>query len=251
MKVKCAICNKEMERKPSHVKKYKHLFCSDECKRKGATLKLIEKYKEYLQVEDMKEWLYQKYIVERLSLRQIMKLLNTNANNSIRSMLKFYDIEIRHGSEAIKTQWENNDKRRKETANLAKNTILTEESRNKIKEKMKTEEYRKKQSLSKIGEKNPSYNPNLDRINNNSRSIAGNTIWRRNILEKYNYKCDKCNSKDNIQTHHLYNWSSHPEKRFDIDNGVCLCKKCHDEFHKKYGQKNNNPEQYKEYKESD
>lgn len=219
----CAICNKEIDRKPSHIKKYKHLFCSDECKRKGATLKIIEKYKEYLQIEDMKEWLYQRYIVERLSIRQIMKLLNTNANKGISSMLEFYGIEIRHGSEAIETQWENNDERRKEQSELFIEKVLDGNSC--IKDKLNDEEYIK--------------------FKYSKRRVDGYNKWRNSIVKKYNHKCDICGSEEDIQTHHLYNWKDYPDKRFDVENGVCLCKKCHVEFHSKYGRENNTPEQYK------
>lgn len=246
MKVNCYKCNKEIDRKPSHIARSKYCLCSD-CRKYASTLKMIDKYTEQLQIDDMGKWLYEKYITERLSIRQIMKLLDTKANNGISSMLNYYDIPVRHGSEAVETQWENNDERREQQRSNC-NHLHTKESRDKLREVMQTDEYRNKSSKAKLGEKNPMYNPDLDRVNNNSRSISGNKLWRKEIMDKYGHKCDICSSKDRLQTHHLYNWSEYPEKRFDINNGVCLCEDCHIRFHGKYGQRHNTPEQYEEFK---
>lgn len=60
-----------------------------------------------------KEQMYQWYVVEKKSYRQIMKLIGTKNNRKVRKLLEQYDIPIRRGSEAVKTQWLNNDKRRK------------------------------------------------------------------------------------------------------------------------------------------
>ena len=80
------------------------------------------------------------------------------------------------------------------------------------------------------------------------RKSKYNRIWVKEVKEKYNYTCDVCGSKENLHSHHLYNWADYPDYRFELDNGVCLCKKCHFEFHKIYGKKNNTKEEYLEYK---
>ena len=39
--------------------------------------------------------------------------------------------------------------------------------------------------------------------------------------------------------HHLYSHHKNEDLRYDVSNGVTLCKECHLDFHRKYGLKNN------------
>lgn len=74
--------------------------------------------------------------------------------------------------------------------------------------------------------------------------------WRFYIFKSHNFSCDICGNNDYVEAHHLYNYKDYPELRFEKGNGVCLCQDCHIDFHRKYGKKNNTPEQYFEYKKS-
>ena len=35
-----------------------------------------------------------------------------------------------------------------------------------------------------------------------------------------------------IQAHHIKLWKDYPDLRFEVDNGVTLCKRCHIEIHR-------------------
>lgn len=59
--------------------------------------------------------------------------------------------------------------------------------------------------------------------------------WRLEVYKKDNYCCVKCNSKKNINAHHIYSWKHHPELRYEISNGITLCEECHITLHQKYG----------------
>jgi hypothetical protein len=102
---------------------------------------------------------------------------------------------------------------------------------------------------SHIGENNPRYNNNLtneERLL--KRDLKENIDWRNQIFKKDNFTCRKCKKRNtNLNAHHIQNYSNYKDKRFDINNGVTLCEKCHKFFHKKYGRKNNNINQLNEF----
>lgn len=73
-------------------------------------------------------------------------------------------------------------------------------------------------------------------------------LWRSLVFKRDGYKCLKCNIIGSfLNAHHIENFSEHPDKRFDINNGITLCKTCHNNFHKNYGRTNNNRKQIEEY----
>jgi len=73
-------------------------------------------------------------------------------------------------------------------------------------------------------------------------------IWRNSVYQRDNYICQKCKTKKPyIEAHHIFNWNDNPDKRYDIQNGITLCRECNVEFHRQYGKKCNNFKQLKEY----
>lgn len=72
-------------------------------------------------------------------------------------------------------------------------------------------------------------------------------MWKSRVHERDGYKCQCCGSFDDIESHHKDGWNWCIERRFDLDNGVSLCKFCHADFHKIYGRRNNTEMQYIEF----
>ena len=105
---------------------------------------------------------------------------------------------------------------------------------------------------SKVGNKNPNYNPNLtdeERLSYRYQ-LGGNNFrkWSKQIMERDNYTCQICNQHSGkLNAHHLNGWNAFPEQRFDLDNGVTLCTDCHKDFHSQYGYGDNTREQFDEY----
>lgn len=57
--------------------------------------------------------------------------------------------------------------------------------------------------------------------------------WRLSVFERDNYTCESCGKKSGngkkiiLQAHHIEQFSENKEKRYDVNNGVTLCKECH------------------------
>lgn len=102
----------------------------------------------------------------------------------------------------------------------------------------------------RFGKNNPNYNPNkTDEEREKERLIEGYGVWRNSVFSRDSYTCKCCgdNRGGNLQAHHIESWNIAKDRRLDISNGITLCKKCHKNFHDKYGYGNNNSEQLKEF----
>lgn len=53
--------------------------------------------------------------------------------------------------------------------------------------------------------------------------------WANDVKERDTYVCQKCGSniKEEIHAHHIVPWADSVALRFDISNGISLCRKCH------------------------
>lgn len=54
--------------------------------------------------------------------------------------------------------------------------------------------------------------------------------WRLDVFKRDGFKCKKCGSKKGINAHHIKRWAKYPSLRFDVNNGITLCRKHHREL---------------------
>ena len=59
--------------------------------------------------------------------------------------------------------------------------------------------------------------------------------WKKQVLVRDNYTCQNCGIEENLVVHHIKKFSENKQLRFDVNNGITLCRKCHKEVHKNEG----------------
>ena len=71
------------------------------------------------------------------------------------------------------------------------------------------------------------------------KKFSGSLLLKRAVKERDNYRCKHCGRGElggiTLHIHHLQTVRNHPELALNMDNLVCLCNECHNEFHSIYG----------------
>ena len=54
--------------------------------------------------------------------------------------------------------------------------------------------------------------------------------WRKKVYSRDKFRCKMpgCTSNYRLQAHHIKKWSSAAILRYDVDNGITLCRSCHE-----------------------
>jgi 5-methylcytosine-specific restriction endonuclease McrA len=102
--------------------------------------------------------------------------------------------------------------------------------------------YRKKYTLDKYDiffcsweceKKHQSISRRVSELPESWRSRSEYKTWRKRVLDRDLHTCKICGSKKNPVAHHIIEAQDSPDLRYDIDNGITLCKKCHIAIHVK------------------
>lgn len=54
--------------------------------------------------------------------------------------------------------------------------------------------------------------------------------WRGAVIERDGGFCRLCHSTDKLEVHHIKRFATHPDVRWDVENGLTLCHDCHVSF---------------------
>jgi len=120
--------------------------------------------------------------------------------------------------------------------NYSPNTQFKKGHQGYWKGKKRSEEYRLKMSKVMSGETSSFWKGGITPINQLIRTSAEFKIWRNSVFERDDYTCQQCEKRGgDLNAHHIKSFADYPEQRFDVENGMTLCVKCH---RKTFGGKN-------------
>ena len=147
-----------------------------------------------------KDFLVEKYVLKRMSLPEIAKEMNCS-DDCVSNWLKKHNIKRRTISESLK---------------------------GKKKPDYMIPIFRERAKKQFTGNNNPNWKGGVTSKHHSFRTNSEYRIWQRAIWERDNYICALCTSWSKPQAHHIlplwHSWG----KRLDMNNGITLCKKCHE-----------------------
>ena len=96
-----------------------------------------------------------------------------------------------------------------------------------------------------IGERAGQWKGGATLANERARRSAELRTWRLAVYSRDGYRCQDCGTRNELHAHHIKYWSTHPDLRFVVGNGVTLCIDCHGKRHgrnlRKFRRKNSAP----------
>lgn len=89
------------------------------------------------------------------------------------------------------------------------------------------------------GENSPNWQGGKSREYRRIRNSAKFRRWRIAVFERDDYTCQVCGDRSGngkvvmLHPHHILSFTKYPKIRFEVDNGITLCKDCHYIIHNK------------------
>lgn len=131
------------------------------------------------------------------------------------------------------------EEHKKKISEALKDRVFSEETIQKFIGKKQTLETKIKKRETQIGSKGPGWKGGICTENQINRHSLFFKEWKRKVLERDNCTCQKCGTKNDnnnetqIQAHHIKPFAKYPELRYEINNGITLCKNCHKNEHRR------------------
>lgn len=89
-------------------------------------------------------------------------------------------------------------------------------------------------------------NNEVNVVINRNQETPGYDAWRGEVIAR-DKVCQCCGLDKHLQAHHIFGYAEHPELATDVNNGLVLCKFCHEKYHSIYGLKDINPRDLVEF----
>lgn len=257
------------------------MFKSDICKLFNTDIILLNKLiEEYSIVEPNREPLYRnkEWLNKAYSEKNVIEIVNDF--NITLSCLNYYidkfeinrnkcvDIRIIINKEKFQEMYIKNQL---SITEISKQTGLTQDSISTLIDEYKIDrrtfntamylksssfESRKKRSAIVQKISLDQWNGFVNTENSRERKTAKYREWRNSVFEKDHYTCQVCfKTGEYLQAHHIKNFSKNIDNRYEIENGITLCKEDHSpnsskSFHSIFGNRNNSEKQIDEYVEN-
>jgi hypothetical protein len=95
-----------------------------------------------------------------------------------------------------------------------------------------TKEYREKMSLAMkrlVSEgRHNFWKGGLTEKNKLARTRLVYKLWREAVFKRDDWTCQMCKQRGGkLEAHHIKEFSNFPDLRYDVSNGITLCKECH------------------------
>lgn len=55
--------------------------------------------------------------------------------------------------------------------------------------------------------------------------------WGQKVKSRDHYTCQRCGSTEDVEAHHIIPYAGNLALRYDLTNGITLCRKCHNAEH--------------------
>lgn len=89
------------------------------------------------------------------------------------------------------------------------------------------------------GDRHWAWKGGISPINKRLRQSSAYLTWRRTVFVRDHWTCQRCGDHSSkghpviLNAHHKNPFSTHPDLRYDTDNGITLCSSCHRIAHSK------------------
>lgn len=92
-----------------------------------------------------------------------------------------------------------------------------------------TEEVKRRISETHTGPNHYRWSTNREEVRQDRRSDGEYKQWRKNVYKRDEYKCKIANldCSGKIEAHHILSWKEFKELRYEINNGITLCRAHH------------------------